>query len=433
MKNVIIGAGLSGLSCGHFLRDAAILESDISIGGLAKTLHFENFAFDLGGHRFLTGKPRIDKFIKDLLGDELAEVERKSKIFKNNRFFDYPISPNIVFQMNSLRLLLAAITYLFRKIKPLKSRSFREKIINKFGDEVYRYYFKDYTKKVWGVPCCQISPDWVSTRIGSMSLYDVISYSFIKKYNLKSLADKFLYPRSGIGVIAERLASGLNIELNAKVTGMSFSQNCIKSVIVNNKKEIECKAVISTMPITGLASMLDPPADVRRAISGLKYRDLICVFLTIDKENYSDNHWIYFPGKEIFGRIHEPKKWSKYLAPDGRTGICVEIFTHRDEPLWQKDDLEIAHAVIKDLPFAKGIEIQDHIVERVKNAYPLYRIDYGKNLWIIKDFLSRYKNLYTIGRTGNFNYLNMDDCIEEGLSLAEVLNKEAEKGSTLVV
>jgi len=32
--------------------------------------------------------------------------------------------------------------------------------MNRFGKELYETFFKDYTEKVWGVPCNRIDPDW---------------------------------------------------------------------------------------------------------------------------------------------------------------------------------------------------------------------------------------------------------------------------------
>ncbi|RJP29458.1 MAG: hypothetical protein C4533_00245 [Candidatus Omnitrophota bacterium] len=421
MKNIIIGAGLSGLSCAYKLKDAIVLEKDIAIGGLSKTLSFEGFSFDIGGHRFLPGKPGIEKFILSLLDGELIKMERKSQIYKNRRFFNYPITPDIVFQLNPLQIFASGMTFLYRKVAVLDENSFRERVINRFGDYLFNYFFKDYTEKVWGRDCSNISLDWVDARIGNMSLFDVASYIFSKKSRLKSFADMFYYPKTGIGSIAGRLSSGIDVRTSSAVVGLGYSGGHINEVVTDDNKRLPCDNLISTMPITELASMLNPPADVKRAIDALSYRDLICVFIIVEKNNYSDNHWIYFPNKEVFGRLDEPKNWSRILSSHHQTGLCLEIFTDRNSELWHRDDLEIAHAAVKDLPLINGVDIKDHYVLRVFDAYPVYDLHYKKHLAVVRKFLSGYKNLYTLGRTGDFKYMNMDDCIEQGLSLGERL------------
>ena len=92
--NVILGAGLSGLSAGAWLtkagHSATILEKDRQVGGLARTVTHGDFHFDLGGHRFLTNNQQIQNFVSELLGDDLLNVPRKSQIYLNGKHIDYP-------------------------------------------------------------------------------------------------------------------------------------------------------------------------------------------------------------------------------------------------------------------------------------------------------------------------------------------------------
>mgnify|MGYP001610642377 CR=1 FL=1 len=57
-KIVIIGAGPSGLAAGLILSRAGhavkIIEALDSVGGLARTVKYRDFLFDVGPHRFFT-------------------------------------------------------------------------------------------------------------------------------------------------------------------------------------------------------------------------------------------------------------------------------------------------------------------------------------------------------------------------------------------
>ena len=61
-QDVILGAGLAGLTAGYTLQSAGedhwqIFERDSSVGGLAKTMEVDGFRFDYGPHILFT----IDK------------------------------------------------------------------------------------------------------------------------------------------------------------------------------------------------------------------------------------------------------------------------------------------------------------------------------------------------------------------------------------
>ena len=420
-KNIIVGAGLAGLSCASVLKDCLVLEKESVIGGLSRTLEFRDFRFDLGGHRFFTQDRYVDKFVRDLFRDELIEVNRKSRIYRNGKFIEYPLQVSVIFQLNPFGVATALFTYLYRKIKPLKELSFKERATNCFGDHLYKTFFKDYTEKVWGINCSTISPELVDIRLQNISLMRVIKHAFSKDTSIKSFSDEFIYCRKGIGRIADILSGDLDIRLNKAVTGLVYSNSSIKEVIVNNSEHLPCDNLVSTMPLSRLMEFFDSPKPVKEAIRNLKYRDIICVLLVLKKRSYTDDHWIYIHGSMVGGRLHEPKNWSPYMSPEEKTGICIEIFCNKNDTMWNREDAEIAHQVIKGMPFIDKFEIEDHFVVRVEYAYPIYDVNYKKNLSTVKDFLYPYKNLFLLGRTGSFKYINMDGCLGEGLKLGNFI------------
>ena len=266
--------------------------------------------------------------------------------------------------------------------------------------------------------CGNISKELADIRLQNVSLIRIIKYAFKNDNCTKSFIDRFIYPKRGIYKIAESLSNGLEVNLNSEVTGLIYSDNRIYKVIVNNLKEFTCNNLISTMPITELVRLFNPPDVIKRAVGNLKYRSLILVFIVLKRKKFTDNHWIYFPDGQIFGRLHESKNWSSAMAPAEKTGICLEIFCNKEDDVWKMADSEISRQVIHNLPLQDKFEIEEYFVERVGYAYPVYDLNYKDNLNIIKDYLSRYKNIFLLGRTGSFQYINMDTCIKNGLNLA---------------
>ncbi len=425
---IIIGAGISGLSCARVLKDCLVLEKNNFIGGLARTVEFKDFRFDLGGHRFLTHDASIKKVFKNLLGQEVLEVARKSQIYKKGRFIDYPLKLPSVFQLYPRELLGIYFSYLYRRIAQLREDSFKQRAINRFGDQLYKLIFKDYTFKIWGQSAEVLSKDLVDARLQNVSIGKFIKHLFIHNNHPTSLSDKFLYPKQGIGQLPQALAKDLEIKLNQEVTGLISSRNKITKVVVGNSQEYPCDKLVSTMAIKRLIDFLPAGAKVREAAQRLRYRDLICIFLVINAESFSKNHWIYFPDDQIFGRLHEPKNWSLELALENKTGVCLEIFANRGDSYWRMSDQEIAEKVIKDLGKINPLEVEDYYLVRVQDAYPIYDIDYQDNLSLVNSYLSGYKNLFLLGRTGCFKYINMDKCIAEGRSLGyNLINQDAKE------
>jgi protoporphyrinogen oxidase len=94
---VVIGAGPAGLTAAYELSRhdvrSTVLEADSVVGGLARTVHYKGYLFDIGGHRFFTKVSLIENLWTEILGDDLITTSRYSRIYYKKRFFAYPIEP----------------------------------------------------------------------------------------------------------------------------------------------------------------------------------------------------------------------------------------------------------------------------------------------------------------------------------------------------
>ncbi len=444
---IVLGGGLAGLSAGHILAQAnrrvLVFENDSAVGGLAKTIVRGEFRFDLGGHRFFTKNEQVERFVKDLLGEELIEVPRTSKICLRNKYFDYPLKPsNAIFGLGIPTTLELLFNYGLERIKgrfrAVEIISLEDWVVSQFGRAMFNIYFKEYSEKVWGIECSQISAEWVAERIQGLSLSTAIKNAFFK-FNGKeipTLADKFLYPSLGIGRISDKLREAIDksghVLTATRIERLYHSGSQIKSLAAKNGKGtymVEGRDFISTIPMTALVEMLYPraPKDVLTAASSLRYRDLIIVAIMLNREQATEQSWIYIPERKIaLGRIHEPKNWSSRMAPADKTLLVAEHFCFKGDETWCADDEQLAKNTVRQLEnlgFIKRGEVIDSAVIRVPKAYLLPEVGYGKHRNKILDYLSRFQNLHIIGRGGCFRYLNMDRAIENGLEAAERIIK----------
>lgn len=445
MKNVItiLGAGPAGLTAGLSLAKSGIpvriVEAEPRLGGLSASVKHKGYIFDYGGHRFYPEGEAIFAMVKEIMGEELKQRRRRSSIFLKGKFIDYPLrSRNLFFNMNTFLLVAAAGEYLLRLLKnkcaPVEEKTLKDWVLNRFGKVLYNIFFRPYSEKFWGIPVDDMTIDWASKRITLVGLWDAIIRLFRKRKLIPATyITTFFYPDHGIGRICERMAEeiikcGGEVILNSKVVQLEVATDLINGIRLHQEgKETVMRPdyVISTIPITEFTNMIRPSLSQQylEIARSLRYRALIFVFLMINREEVTDNNWIYFPEKEyIFTRLTEPKNWSREMVPQGKTSLCVEITCQAGDEIWNAKDAEIFARAVRGLQGArllKSDEIEDYFVIRWKYAYPIYGRNYEENLKRLLTLLSGIRNLTTCGRQGQFNYTTIPDTMKMGLEAAD--------------
>ncbi|MGD1994939.1 MAG: FAD-dependent oxidoreductase, partial [Anaerolineae bacterium] len=410
---VILGGGLAGLVVARELLRRGwpavrILEREVQVGGLARTIVRGGFRFDLGGHRFHSDSPALLTWLEELLGEDLLRVPRQSRIWLGDRFADYPLrfpgALHVFSPSQSFRILRSYLASTIRCHSPASDRSFEDWIVRRFGRALYEIYFRPYTEKVWGIPCHELSADWAAQRISLPSLSQAIRRAILPgRQPPATIVSRFWYPRCGFGSIPERLAQeveglGGQIALGATVTSVEANPD---GFLVGYQQGGQIRLdrashLISSIPLTALLPAISTEPDSEQILQSypLRYRDHICVFLAVDSPRISPDSWTYFPQKELlFGRTHEPRNWSAALVPPERTSLVAEIFTNRDEPTWQQTDGDLIGRTVQELEtigFLPRHQVADGWVLRVEDAYPIYDLEYAHNVAQAKHFLSRW-------------------------------------------
>ena len=426
---LIIGAGPAGLTAAweaekHGVK-TLILESDKEIGGISRTVEKNGWRFDIGGHRFFT---KVDEVYK--IWDEILEEEdfllrpRMSRIYYKNKFYDYPLkASNALFNLGIFEAIRCVLSYFYVRIFPPENQdNFENWVAARFGWRLYNIFFKTYTEKVWGVKADTIGSDWASQRIKNLSLMKAILNAFrINKSGeiITTLIDKFKYPKYGPGMMWETACRKLEeknhkILLRSKVIEISREKEVYK-VKIESGEEYLAKNILSSMPLAHLPKTIKPVPETKVLDSGesLKFRDFLSVALVIDEKDAFPDNWIYIhdPGVKV-GRVQNYGSWSPYLVKEGKTCLGLEYFVNIGDELWSMEDEKLIDLAIRELTKLSIIRTDSTLegyVVRMPKAYPVYDLDYSKNIDTIEEWLSyQHKNIYPIGRNGMHRYNNQD-------------------------
>lgn len=487
-RAVIIGAGPAGLTAAYeFVTRSdvhpVVFEADDIVGGLSRTVNYRGNRIDIGGHRFFSKSQWVMNWWRNILpvqgpqsldpatspgilpcaaavspapdGPDPAMTEhvllvrrRLSRILHRRKFFDYPLSLSTatVRKLGLARMVRIGISYARAVLSPIRpEKSLQDFLINRFGRELYLTFFKDYTHKLWGVPCDEIKPEWGAQRIKGLSIWRAVTHalrSVLKGPATRgkvetSLIDRFLYPKYGPGQMWEQVAEivqskGGELHLQHEIIGLEWGGDRITSVSARSRVTGEvsiypCDYVISTMPVKELIASLTPaaPPEVTEVASGLLYRDFITIGVLLNKMRVPDNsdhrethqriirdNWVYVQENDVrLGRIQVFNNWSPFLVNDPDTvWLGLEYYCAENDSLWSMPDPELitfATAELAAIQLCHEEDVIDGVVLRMPKAYPAYFGTYDR-FQVVRQFADSIENLFLVGRNGMHRYNNQD-------------------------
>jgi protoporphyrinogen oxidase len=425
----ILGAGPAGLTAAHVFarrrRAAAVFEADGTVGGIAKTIEFQGYRFDLGGHRFFTKLRTVERLWEEMLGEEFLERPRLSRIYYHGKYFSYPITArDVVARLGLLESVRCALSYLWasRRSKA-EAQTFEEWVTARFGRRLYDVFFRSYTQKVWGIPGTEIRALWAAQRIKNFSLGKaILSLLGLQREHVTTLIERFRYPRLGPGQMWEKFASrceeqGIQIFLKQRCTTLRHSEGRIESVVMRSNGDLTehpVDSVLSSIPLSELVLNLEPaaPEEIQAAARRLRYRDLVLVALMTTQHDAFPDNWIYLHDPETrAGRVQNYGAWSDAMVQPGMTCLGVEYFCFEGDEIWSMSDdqaVELAKNELARIGLIDPDQVFDGVKILVPKAYPMYDSGYEEAVATIQEYLQTFQNLQTCGRNGLHRYNNQD-------------------------
>jgi protoporphyrinogen oxidase len=438
---VVIGAGPPGSPQAYELTKlgvkSVVLEKDGVVGGLARTEQFRGYHFDMGGHRFFTKAPEVNRMWQEVLGNEFLLPRPALTHLLQRKYFDYPLKPwNALSGLGPYQAVRLALSYLKWQVFPHSAEeTFEQWVTNRFGRRLFLLFFRAYTEKVWGVPCNELKAEWAAQRIKDLSFRTAVMNMIMKpKRTIKTLIDAFHYPRLGPGMMWRAVAAEVHkrgCEGRSRRAGLAQSprRNARHRRQRENDGERERKVsgsdFVSTMPITELAMKLEPaaPPEVVDAAKRLNYRS----FLTVCPDHRQgapvprqlDLH--PRPGRER--RAHpelqelEPRHGRRPVEDRTRPRVLLRRgrrdVEHADDEL-----IAMAKRELETIGLAVGADVEMGCVFRMAEGVSRVRLGLRRVPRSLEELHSAVRNLQTIGRNGLHRYNNQDHAMLTGMLAA---------------
>ena len=426
-KIVILGAGMTGLSAAYFLQkhgvDFSVYEKEASLGGLCRSLKIDGFTFDYAERFLRMPDENFKKFILGLMGGNIFPKELSASIYFKGAHVRFPFQKNLFDLPKSLRSECLK-SYIRAAKKKQDYKNFAQWTRASFGEAIAKYFMIPYNKKIWAYAPAKMSVDWFRGE-------------FLPKHDVKSVkegaelppekraenpAQIRWYPRhGGAQELPKALAENIDkrfIFYNKQAKRVDLKK---RRVFFEDGKSAEYDVLITTMPLNELVDIIYQADRQIKTVAGkLKYNSAVCLNFGVDRQDVSDMHWIYFPEKKfIFSKLYFLRNFSENSVPKGQSVVSALVTYTKEKPLNRKDIEKKTLEGIKACGIIRKDEKADFIaMQEIKYAFAIPTIDLSQNRVLIQRFL-RSKNIYSIGRYGNWEYSGMEHAVRAGKNIAE--------------
>ncbi len=359
----IVGAGFAGSTIAQKLasdyhKRVLVIDRRDHVGGNSYDYYDDHgvLIHKYGPHYFRTNSKKVFDFLSRFT--EWRFYEYRVKAYVNKKLYSIPINRDTINQFFDIELHTAEEVKSFLDAKRVKIdviKNSEDQVVSEVGWEIYESFFKNYTKKQWGVGPKELDKS-VCARIPIRTNTD--DRYFTDTYQAM--------PRDGYHVLFKNLLDHPYITV---ARNTDFSD-------INNK--VSYKKLIYTGCIDEFFEY---------TFGRLPYRSLRFCHEHYNKEYYQDWSQINYPNDYEYTRIVEIKHATGQICPHT--------------------------TVVKEFPLSEGEPYYPIPCPANHRLYTIYRKEAEK-----------LKDVIFIGRLAQYNYLNMDQVVEQTLHLCEILAVE---------
>lgn len=442
----VLGAGPAGVAAAYALTkhgkaDVRVLERGAQVGGNSSSFQMDGIWCDFGSHRFHpVADPNVLADVKEILGEDLLLRPRHGRIRLGGRWIHFPLKP-----VDAMLKLPKAFAFKLMADSALKKfrgkstgpRTFSTVLHDGLGPTIANNFYFPYVKKLWGLDPDKLAVKLAERRISGSSVGKILMKMMRQLPGLRSeTAGRFYYPRKGFGQIVSDTAAraeghGAEFAFGTQITRIERDGNRAVAIWTRDGDQdirTETSAIWSSIPITTLVRLLDPPAEVAAAADAIRFRGMILVYLVLETDQFTEFDAHYFPELSIpISRMSEPKNYNASTEPKDRTILCAELPCDPGEEWWDLSDDALGKHYC-DWLASVGLPVRAKVLRtetrRLAHAYPVYDLDYEKNFNIMDNWLSSIDGVLTFGRQGLFAHDNTHHAYAMAYGAADCQNAD---------
>ncbi len=366
-KALVIGGGFAGYAAAHQLAlmggwDITLVEKAPFLGGGVKTLWYGGHPYTFGPRHFLTPNEHLFDFLNKYVPmRRCAEHEFITYVAKDEQFYHYPIHKDDIPRMPDRERIESELKLVNGAVG---ARNFEEFWVMSVGQSLYEKFADGYSRKMWQIDDNKRlddfawSPNGVTIKDGPRAAWDSAISAYPRAPN--GYDDYF-----DISTADAKVCLGTTIE------GYDVPN---KTVTIAGEKH-RYDVIVSTIS----------PDTLMNGVHGeLPYvgRDFIPIVLPVEHAFPENVYFVYYAGDEKFTRVVEYNKFTQHKSESTLIGIEIPSMRNKLYPM----------------PFKREIAKPD------------------------KYFADMPEGVFSIGRAGTYRYIDIDDIIEQAMTIAENLH-----------
>ncbi|GHT55351.1 hypothetical protein AGMMS49982_21170 [Bacteroidia bacterium] len=409
MKKVaVIGAGISGLSIAHCLKDryqVKLFETASQPGGLIKCERVNgNLYHIVGGHVFNSKRQEVLDWFWSFFDreNEFVKANRNATVFLDKPI-GYPIE-NHIYEMNGdLQEKIIADLISIAKNEQVTPPNFEEFLKLRFGNTLYDIYFKPYNEKIWKQDLSEIPLGWLEGKLPMPSVEEIIFNNFSKEEETKMVHSSFYYAKTnGSQFLADRLAENVEVVYNAEIKNINKNKDNTKWVV--NEEDFDLIVYTGNVKVLPDIFSTDSILKFKPELENLVYHGTTSVLCEIEKNPYS---WIYMPDKKHHSHriICTGNFADSNNATDRATGT-IEFTDYVDKATILNN--------LRQIPYSPRY-IEHRYTEY---TYPVQTADTRITIQKLKEQLE-IQGIYLLGRFAEWEYYNMDAAMGAAIDLSK--------------
>ncbi len=453
MKKVaVIGAGITGLSAAHYLKQQSdvhidILEQSERAGGKIKTYQQDGYTIELGPESYLARKTIMTELAETLgMKDELVtNTTGQSYIYARNQLYPIPggsvmgipteIKPFLKTKLVSpIGKLRTGMDY-FIKPKPMTTdisvgAFFRKRV----GNEALENLIEPLLSGIYGADIDKLS---LKTTFPNFKEQEEAHGSLIKGMRAQKSKTKptvqpkgqFRQFRNGLQSFIDKLAEsvtehGVVIHYNSTVTAIESRNQ--QYVITVNGEEQYYDGVITAVPHTVFSRWFDDAP--LRYFKHMQATSVATVVMAFDESqvNNEENGTGFVIARNsdtvITACTWTNKKW-EHSAPAGKVLLRAYVGRPGDDVVKKHSDEELVNLARHDLDQMMDIngEPEFSIVTRLMQSMPQYEVGHIDRVKAVQRYMAeQYPGLILTG--ASFEAVGLPDCVRQAKDAADQLS-----------